>query len=413
MHINPLRVSPSQVRVSYDPKPPSSSLPSDRVQLGSDAAPFSLSKMTSAVRGALTPNLRSVRVTMMGVTVAAGCLPALIAGPAHAAGSGLGASLDIRSVISDFFNPKKEEAPVPQFRPQAGIPTPQAKPAVTTAHPGAVPTPKTKPTAPWAGNLQGAAPKFKPQPGSIPAEMFTTDDPGSVARQSSVPKADAGNLKLGMSGPAVARFQKGLSGYVPVQVTGTFDAETEAAVREFQSTQNIPVTGEVGNITKAQLWNKTFWEKGQALDFNGGEVVRNAPANVRLRVDLKAQRVFVLDAATGDTYKSYPVSSGSAKHPTPKMDFTITDITEKPLWIPPATSAWAKGAKVAKPGIGNPLGPVKMRLNGSSVLFHGVPKKEWPGIGHQAESHGCMRMFPQDAWELHNIIGVGTKGQIL
>ncbi|MBN9417351.1 hypothetical protein ABS71_22440 [bacterium SCN 62-11] len=219
------------------------------------------------------------------------------------------------------------------------------------------------------------------------------------------------SLKLGHRGDPVARLQKGLSQLYPLKVTGTFDSDTEAAVKKFQAEHELPVSGEVGRFTFGQLWNTLFWEKNTPLDLNGPEFYRSAPKNVRLDADLSKQEVRLIDAETGKTFKTYPFSSGSAKHPTPKMSFTITNVDEKPTWNPPA-SDWARNAKPVGPGPNNPLGPARLRLNGSTILFHGVPRHEWSGIGKQAESHGCMRMLPFDAWELHKLVPVGTQGAV-
>lgn len=218
-------------------------------------------------------------------------------------------------------------------------------------------------------------------------------------------------LKLGHRGDPVTRLQKGLSLLYPLKVTGTFDQETKAVIEQFQKANDLPVSGEVGRFTYGQLWNKLFWEKNLPLDLNGPEFYKNAPKNVRLDADLSRQQVRLINADTGETYKSYPFSSGSDEFPTPKMKFKITNVDEKPTWNPPA-SDWARHAKPVGPGPRNPLGPARLRLNGSAVLFHGVPRHEWSGIGKQAESHGCMRMFPFDAWELHKLVPVGTSGVI-
>ena len=152
-----------------------------------------------------------------------------------------------------------------------------------------------------------------------------------------------------------------------------------------------------------------FWEKGidASLDTT---VVKNAPENIKIQVSIEKQELSVIDASTGKTYKTYKVSTGTKAHPSPKGDFKITQIIEKPSWYPPASS-WAKNAKVAKPGPGNPLGPVKMRLGNSSILIHGTTSGNFSRIGSQA-SHGCIRMFPHQAWELHNMMSTGVSVQL-
>jgi lipoprotein-anchoring transpeptidase ErfK/SrfK len=119
-----------------------------------------------------------------------------------------------------------------------------------------------------------------------------------------------------------------------------------------------------------------------------------------------------MDPASGRVIREYPMSPGGPGHETPTGSFEITEITEKPWWYPPS-SPWAAGAKPTPPGPRNPLGPMKMRVGSSSVLFHGVPISKFDSLGKYAASHGCLRMFPQDAWELHRIVSKGTRVEII
>jgi lipoprotein-anchoring transpeptidase ErfK/SrfK len=218
-------------------------------------------------------------------------------------------------------------------------------------------------------------------------------------------------LTIGMQGPVVQRFQQALGQFVDVPQNGVFDATTRQGLMQFQQAEKLKPTGQLDVKTYAQMWNKLFWEQGVAHDLNGAEFYRSAPVNSRLDIDLTGQRLHLVDADTGAVFKTYPISSGTAKHPTPRMRFSITNVNERPTWTPPK-SDWAKNSKVTPPGPENPLGPVKLRLNGSTILIHGVPRKAWDSIGKTGESHGCMRMFPHEVWELHNLVGVNTPGVI-
>lgn len=219
-------------------------------------------------------------------------------------------------------------------------------------------------------------------------------------------------LSAGMSGSSITRLQKGLARWQPdVTPSGVFDAQTVKAVRAFQKANHLQVTGKVDNMTYGVLWNRTFWEKGVALDLNDASFYASLPDNVKLKANLDKQRVSLIDAGTGRVIKTYPISSGRAQYPTPTGTSKIGQVREKPTWYPPS-SDWAAGLKPIKPGPNNPLGPAAMRLGSSTVLFHGVPRASWGTIGKSPQSHGCMRMFPQDAWELHNIVSVGTVVEV-
>ncbi|NDD28658.1 MAG: murein L,D-transpeptidase [Proteobacteria bacterium] len=219
-------------------------------------------------------------------------------------------------------------------------------------------------------------------------------------------------LQRGSQGPVVERLTSALSKWVPgVKVTPAYDEQTEQAVRSFQQANHLPTTGRVDNTTFGVLWNRTFWEKGQTVDLNDPSFYRAIPSKVVLKADLTKHQVELRDASSNRLIKTYPFSNGRAGNSTPKGTFTIGQVREKPTWFPPASS-WARNAHVVKPGPHNPLGPAALRLGQSDILFHGVPQNEWSSIGKSAQSHGCMRMFPHDAWELHKIIPVGTQVEV-
>lgn len=265
-----------------------------------------------------------------------------------------------------------------------------------------------------------------PSPSSFAPTPAASHGPANArfgdARSTPVSSANllARPLRQGMEGEPVRRLQQGLSRWVPVQATGVFDHQTDTAVRTFQQQNKLTVNGTVDNMTYGTLWHRTFWEKGVALDLNGPEYYQMMPSHVTLQADLSTHRVQLVDADNGQVLKTYPISNGSKRYPTPRGTFTIGQVATKPTWHPPKSS-WAKGAHVTPPGPNNPLGPAALRLavenkdgklEQSSILFHGVPRHEWSSIGVSAESHGCMRMFPHDAWELHKIVPVGTQVQV-
>lgn len=94
--------------------------------------------------------------------------------------------------------------------------------------------------------------------------------------------------------------------------------------------------------------------------------------------------------------KTYPIAVGSSAYRTPLGNREMTQIVWNPWWNPPKTRAWARKAKDTPPGPRNPLGPVKMRLGGI-ILIHGTNMSDSVG---QAASHGCIRMYSEQAQEL-------------
>jgi len=89
------------------------------------------------------------------------------------------------------------------------------------------------------------------------------------------------------------------------------------------------------------------------------------------------------------------IAIGSGVYPTPQQVSTIKKIEWNPWWYPP-DAEWAKNDKPTPPGPRNPLGVVKIPLS-NEILFHGT-NAAW-SVGRPA-SHGCMRMYNDDAAEL-------------
>jgi lipoprotein-anchoring transpeptidase ErfK/SrfK len=116
---------------------------------------------------------------------------------------------------------------------------------------------------------------------------------------------------------------------------------------------------------------------------------------VRLVADLGAR---TLEVRQGDsTIATYPVAIGRDSKPTPAGSFTIHRIVWNPAWIPP-DEPWAKGKKPQPPGAAaNPMKLVKIFFKEPDYYIHGTNDVESLG---EAESHGCLRMDPDDAYRV-------------
>lgn len=116
---------------------------------------------------------------------------------------------------------------------------------------------------------------------------------------------------------------------------------------------------------------------------------------VRVVADLSARRLSVMQ---GDqVVESFPVAIGKGSKPTPTGNYTIRKIVWNPAWIPP-DSKWAKGKKPQPPGAkDNPMKLVKIFFKEPDYYIHGTDAVET--LGEEA-SHGCLRMQPDDAYEL-------------
>lgn len=146
-----------------------------------------------------------------------------------------------------------------------------------------------------------------------------------------------------------------------------------------------------------------------AMAGGAGRVSAAVPDSLSLTLNLPTYTLEVWDGA--EKIRSYPVTIGMRKYPTPTGLFQITRIEWNPGWTPP-DSRWAEGKKEAGPGRDSPMGRVKLQFDGA-LYVHGtwLPKE----IGG-AHSHGCVRLRNKDAQDLARLIatrqGLLSSGEI-
>jgi murein L,D-transpeptidase YcbB/YkuD len=120
-------------------------------------------------------------------------------------------------------------------------------------------------------------------------------------------------------------------------------------------------------------------------------------AGLRLVLNVPANRLDVFE--NGERTRSYTVSVGKEGHRTPRGNFRISQVIWNPSWVPP-NSPWARGRRPEPPGVGNPMGRVKMYF-APLLYIHGSP--ETSDLGQPA-SHGCVRMSNPDVTELARLV---------
>jgi lipoprotein-anchoring transpeptidase ErfK/SrfK len=143
--------------------------------------------------------------------------------------------------------------------------------------------------------------------------------------------------------------------------------------------------------------NPVFVEEVQAVEDPSAVSLEEAQQIVQgpnIIINAAARKLYLYNK--GELVKVYPIAVGSSRYRTPIGKREMNNIIWNPWWIPPKTSEWAEGSSDTPPGPNNPLGPVKMKL-GSAIMIHGTSSPQ--SIG-KAASHGCMRMFSDDARDL-------------
>lgn len=133
---------------------------------------------------------------------------------------------------------------------------------------------------------------------------------------------------------------------------------------------------------------------------------RNAPPD-GLVVNLPERGVFLF--REGKFERFYPVAIGQpGRFATPTGQFKLISLVKNPTWMPPEWAGMGPDA-VVPAGPDNPLGDRWMGLSLPGVGLHSTTQ---PASIGAAESHGCMRMYPQMARELFDRLEIGFPVRI-
>ena len=133
-----------------------------------------------------------------------------------------------------------------------------------------------------------------------------------------------------------------------------------------------------------------------------------------LVVNLPELTLYRFDGRGG--VRTYPIGAGRVGDATPTADTRVTAVETNPSWRPPASiraehrAAGLALPAVVPPGPDNPLGDHAIRLALPGYLLHGTNVPE--GVGMRV-SHGCVRLYPEDAARLAREVGPGTRVRIV
>jgi len=119
------------------------------------------------------------------------------------------------------------------------------------------------------------------------------------------------------------------------------------------------------------------------------------PAALHLVADLSRRRLLVVVGR--DTFARYAIAIGLPEHPTPTGRFRIARLVWNPTWVPSTEQRAAGKVDQAAGARANPMRLVKIFFQEPDYYIHGT--NDPASIG-DAESHGCLRMEPMDAYRL-------------
>lgn len=110
--------------------------------------------------------------------------------------------------------------------------------------------------------------------------------------------------------------------------------------------------------------------------------------------------------------RTFPVGIGSQGKDTPVGEFSVIERITNPAWHVPESirkeRPWLPA--VVPPGKDNPLGSYALRLSLGDVLIHGTNR---PYAVGRRDSHGCIRLYPEDISRLFKWVPGGVRVTIV
>jgi L,D-transpeptidase ErfK/SrfK len=151
---------------------------------------------------------------------------------------------------------------------------------------------------------------------------------------------------------------------------------------------------------------------GQELRIHNPHIVPNS-LNDGLLINIPQRMLFYFKS--GKLQATYPVAVGRRTWPTPRGDFEVLEKEEDKTWIVPISiqeEMLTTGKPVREtvpPGPDNPLGRYWIRIS-PSVGIHGTNA---PASIYKFQTHGCIRLIPEDIERLFKEVPIGTPVKVV
>ena len=225
-----------------------------------------------------------------------------------------------------------------------------------------------------------------------------------------IPPAEFKPMERGAKGARVEDLQKTLIALgfgLPAGADGDYGGQTVDAVKAFQSSVSLPVTGKLDKQTFEEVSlrklqpGKKVWEDPAVAALTVPEAPAVSDKKARVLIDLSEHRLFVYDAA-GKVQRVFPVASGAKETPTDVGVKVVCEKMDDPTEL--AKKLWpeSKGAAFGKRLIDlNWYEPDTGSETVSDEELHGT--YELNSIGSFA-SHGCVRLTNESIeWLFQNL----------
>ena len=155
---------------------------------------------------------------------------------------------------------------------------------------------------------------------------------------------------------------------------------------------------------------------GQRIWVNNPHIVPENQDNLQngILINLPQRMLFLF--SNGELLNAYPVGLGKPDWPTPEGTFQIISQKINKSWLVPKSiqEEMRREGKIVleevPPGPDNPLGKHWMGLSLPGYGIHGTIA---PASVYHFQSHGCIRMHPDDVAALFDQVHIGLSGKII
>lgn len=171
--------------------------------------------------------------------------------------------------------------------------------------------------------------------------------------------------------------------------------------------------GDIRVISEKNGLKNSRLKPGQVLIIDNRHIVP-AANSAEILVNIPQRMLFYFK--NGLLAAAYPAAAGKRGWQTPLGGFNIVSAEVDPTWhVPPSIQdEMEREGKpvltVVPPGPANPLGKYRLTLNLPGIAIHGTNA---PTSIYSLQTHGCIRLHPDDIEKLFNAVDEGTKGRII
>lgn len=160
-------------------------------------------------------------------------------------------------------------------------------------------------------------------------------------------------------------------------------------------------------------FNTSRIKPGQRLHIQNAHIV---PTSLDDGILVNLPQRMLFNFSQGKLVSAYPVGLGKLGWPTPQGEFRIVNRQANKPWLVPKSiqEEMRREGKIVQeevpPGPDNPLGKHWLGLNLWGYGIHGTIA---PASVYHFQSHGCIRLHPDDIAELFDQVRVGTQGRLI